>query len=116
MDEGFGDLRQVVVDYVRDILHVDSAGSDIGGDKDAIAPLLKARQRGNPLRLRAVTVNHRYGKTFAAQFPCDAFGSALGARKDQTAARFLAEQPVKHSVLPVGSNLKSLDAHILRWL
>jgi len=30
MDEGFSNLRQVVVDYMRDIFHVDSARRDIG--------------------------------------------------------------------------------------
>ena len=44
MDEVFGDFGQVVVDDVGDVLHVNSARGDVGGDQDAITSLLEAGQ------------------------------------------------------------------------
>src|SRR5580704_13903188 len=42
MDEILCQVRQIVVDDVHDVLHVDSARSQIGGHQDAIPALLEA--------------------------------------------------------------------------
>jgi hypothetical protein len=51
MNEVFRYLGQVVVDYVGDVLHVNSAGGDIGRYQDAITSLLKAGQCRSALGL-----------------------------------------------------------------
>src|SRR5579864_986910 len=43
VDEVLRDFRQIVVNHVRDVLHVDAASRDVRGHKDAVASLLKAR-------------------------------------------------------------------------
>src|SRR5262249_26639663 len=42
MDEVFGFLREVVVDDVRDVVHVDATSGDVGGYEDAIMAALES--------------------------------------------------------------------------
>jgi hypothetical protein len=63
----FRDFGQIVVDDMRDVLHVNTARSQVGRDQDAIASLLKPGKCGGSLRLRAVAVNHSRRKSFAIQ-------------------------------------------------
>src|SRR5271163_2880566 len=74
VNEILRDVRQVVVDDVGDVLHVDAAGGDVGGHENLDAALLKPGQRGKTLGLRAVAVNHGGGETVAMQVFADAFG------------------------------------------
>src|ERR1700738_2345556 len=53
MDEVFGHFGQVKIDDVRNVLDVDAAGGDVGGDQDAVAALLETGQGGVALRVRA---------------------------------------------------------------
>ena len=46
----------------------------------------------------------------------DSFGAALGARKDQAAAGFFAEQLVQHGVFAIGGDFESLQAHVFGGL
>ena len=110
MDEVFRDIRQVVIDHVRDVLHVNPAGSQVGGHQHAVASLLKSSQRCDALRLRTVAMNHGRGKSFAAQIPGQPLGSALGARENQAAAGFLGQQSLQHFLLAVGGHFESLEA------
>src|SRR5579871_3211707 len=96
MDKALGVSRQIVVDDVGDVLHVDSAGSHIRSHKDAKVSASKSSQRRVALRLRPVTVNHRRGKSLTNQIIGKALGAALGAGKNQTLARFLREQALEH--------------------
>ena len=61
-------------------------------------------------------MKHRHGETVAAEFLGDAFGSAFGTCKHQTAAGLIAQQPLQHLVLAVRRHFKRLHAYILRWL
>ena len=49
MDEVFGDVGEIIVDDVGDVLHVDATGCDVGGDEYAILPALKAGEGGGAL-------------------------------------------------------------------
>jgi hypothetical protein len=51
MDEIFGELREIVVDDVSDVVDVDAARGDVGGDENVIATLLKASEGGGALGL-----------------------------------------------------------------
>src|SRR6266850_3792829 len=51
MDEVFRHFGQIVIDDVRDILHVNSARSKIRRHQHTEAPLLESRQRRSALRL-----------------------------------------------------------------
>src|SRR5829696_891028 len=57
VDVVLGRLGHVVVDDVRDRLHVDAARRDVGGDEHARRAVLEAAQRGLALGLRAVGVD-----------------------------------------------------------
>ena len=91
MDEVFGDVGQVVVDEVRDVLDVNAESGDMGGDKDAILHALEAGEGGGTLRLRAVAMNHGGVDALAVQVFGDTFSAALGPRKDKAAAAFVAK-------------------------
>src|SRR6185369_9311240 len=51
VDEVLRYLRQVVVNDVGNVLHVNAARSQVGGHQDAVASLLKSSQGCGPLRL-----------------------------------------------------------------
>src|SRR6267143_1622470 len=56
---------KIVVDDVRDVLHVNPARSQVRRHQHAVAPLLESRQRRSALRLRAVAMNHGRGESLA---------------------------------------------------
>ena len=67
VNEILRDLGQIVIDDVGDVLHMDTARGEVGGDEDPDAALLKRRQCGHALRLRAVAVNHGGGEAIAIE-------------------------------------------------
>src|SRR5947209_19139951 len=86
----FGRDGHVVVDDVRDRLHVNAARRDVGGDEDARAPLAEAAQRRLPLRLRAVGV-YAVGLVLARfEYVREALGPSARAREDEHALEVLA--------------------------
>ena len=112
MDEAFGHFRQVVIDDMSDVLDVDPAGSDVGGDQDAKTALLEGGKGGGPLRLRAVTMDHGGLNTLTDQVLGDALGAPLGAREDQGTAGFFGQQTVEHVCLAVDGNFVSLQLDV----
>lgn len=108
VDEVLCDFRQVIVDDMHDVLHVNSARSQIGRNQDAEAPPLKAFKSCGALRLRPVAVNHRGIDAFAVQVLGNPLSSTLGARKHQAAPAFLAQQVVQHCLLAIGSHFEGL--------
>ena len=57
VNEIFSDLRQIVVDHVRDPVYVDASGRDVGGHQNAIRASLKAAKSLVALVLGAVAMN-----------------------------------------------------------
>ena len=78
----FGLHRQVEVDGVADALHVDAAGSHVGGDQDAQLAALQLRQRAGALALVHVAVQGGGGKALVGQAVGQIVGAALGRRED----------------------------------
>src|SRR5690349_24520921 len=80
VNEILSHFRQIVIDDVRDVLHVNPARSQVRSHQHAEAALLKSRQRSCPLRLRAVTMNRseerRVGKECRSRW-----GRAYGRKK-----------------------------------
>src|SRR5580700_5591132 len=52
-------VRQVVINDMRDTFDIDTAGRNVGGNKDAYFTLTKSRQHGLALVLGLVAVNGR---------------------------------------------------------
>src|SRR5260370_5871856 len=101
VDKLLGHFRQVVVDDMRDVLHVNSARSQVGRHQHAEASLLEACEGRGALRLRAVAMNHGGGEALAIQALGNALGAALGSRKHQALSLFLSQQAVQHFLLSV---------------
>jgi hypothetical protein len=79
VDKVFRDFRQVVINDVSDVLHVNSTRGNVGRHQYAEASLLKPSQGSAALRLRAVAMNHRGANALLIQILGDALGAALGA-------------------------------------
>ncbi len=116
MDEAFCHFGQVVIDDVSDVLHVDAAGSDVGGNQYAEASLLKCRKCCTALRLRAISVDHRGLDALANQVLGNPFGAALGAREDQRTASLFGQQAVQHIGLAVDGDFISVQLDVFRRL
>src|SRR5258708_4325821 len=96
MDEILRNFRKIVVDDVCDVLHMNSAGSQISGNQNAIASLLESGESRRSLGLRPVAMNHGCRESFAIQIVGQLLGSALGTRENEAAAGFLGEQTLQH--------------------
>src|SRR4029077_4936 len=106
MDEVLSNLGQIVVDDLRDVLHVNTAGRQIGCDQHSESPLLESGQGCRSLGLRASSMNHGCDKPVASQTVSKPLGSALGARKDEAAARFGQEQSLQQILLAIRGNFE----------
>ena len=82
MHKIFCQLGQVIVDDVGDVIHMNAARGDVGGDQHSRTPLLEVAQRRVPLGLAAVAVNHAGIESIANQFLSQPLGAALGAGED----------------------------------
>ncbi len=101
MHEVLGQLGHVVVDHVRDVLHVDAACRNVSGHQNAMPAFSEAAQSGVPLRLRAVAVNLRGCVARAAQAVGKPVGSMLGAHEDEEAALLVLPQQMLEQFLLV---------------
>src|SRR5712671_1857252 len=116
VDKVFGDFRQVVINDVSDVLHVNSARGNVRRHQYPEAALLKPSQSSAALRLRAVAMNHRGANALLIQILGDALGAALGARKYQASAEFFGKQLMERILLAVDGHFKRLQSHIFRRL
>ena len=81
-----GDLGQVVVDDATDIVDVDAAGGDIGGDEHGGAPGLEVGERLLALRLAQAAVDGRGVHLALDELLGHAVGAVLGAGEHDGAA------------------------------
>ena len=51
MDQIFGQLRKLIVNYVSDIVHMNATRGHVGGDQHRRSSILKLGQSGIALRL-----------------------------------------------------------------
>ena len=83
MDVGLGDLRQVVVDDQRQLVDVDAARCDVGGDQHAAGSALEVVHRLHAGVLRLVAVNGARLDAGAVEDLGQLVGAVLGACEDQ---------------------------------
>jgi hypothetical protein len=88
MNEILRDVRQIVINHMRDILHVNAARSQVRSDQNPDASLLKSSQSCRALRLRTPAVNHRSSDSFAVQAFRQPLGPVLGAHENQASPFF----------------------------
>jgi len=112
MDEVFSDIGKVVIDNVGDVLDVNAASGDVGGNEHAILSALEAGEGRGPLRLRAVAMNHGGIDTLAIQALGDAFRAALGARENEAAATFVVEEVEQHVWFAVFGDFEGLEPDV----
>jgi hypothetical protein len=75
--------RKVVINYVRDAFHIDSACRDIGCDENADTTGLKILESAESLILRTVSMKSRTGNTQRFQTTGNAVGPVFRAGKDK---------------------------------
>ncbi len=97
MDKVVRGIGHVVVYDVRDVLDVDAAGGDVGGDEDAVLAGREAFEGGGPLRLRAIAVDGVGVVTEALELFGDAVGAVLGAREDEKGALLFRQHLVEQA-------------------
>ena len=86
MNKVFGYFRDVVIDYMRNMLYIDAARGHVGSDENAMTAFGEALERLVALRLRAIAVNLRGRVTGANEAAGYAICTMLGANEDQEAA------------------------------
>ncbi|MCY1346834.1 hypothetical protein D9M69_329320 [compost metagenome] len=83
MDVVFLDVGQLVVDHVGQLVDVQAAGGDVGGDQDAHVVGLEVGQRLGPRVLTLVAVDRGGRQAVLAQVFGEAVGAVLGAGEHQ---------------------------------
>ena len=119
-------VRQIEVYDMRDIVDVEAAGGDVGGDQHARLAAAKALQGALPRALRFVAVDRLGANTSIRKMACNTIGDVLGAREHQNALErrlhqnagqqraLLLRRDVKYAVIDVcGRALRRrhVDAH-----
>ena len=94
VDVVLGLRRQVVVDDVGDLVHVDAPGHDVGGHQHPVGAVLEAVESVLPLGLAAVGVDGRALDAAALQMAAHPVGAVLGAGEDEHPVELLLlEEP-----------------------
>ena len=75
--------RQLVVHDVRQLLDVEAARGDLGGDQQRHAPGLEVLERANPLRLRLVAVDRGRRDAVLPELLGKLVRAVLRAREDE---------------------------------
>ena len=83
MDVVLGMMGHVEVDDVADLLDVDPARGDIGGNHHFVATAAETAQRLLTLSLGAVGVEYRDGMALLMELARDAVGTVFGAAEDK---------------------------------
>src|SRR5262245_26821780 len=79
----FGMVRHVEVNDMADLLDIDAARGDIGGDHHFVTAIAKAVERLLALALRAVGVKHSNGMVLLMQPARHTVGAVFGTAKNQ---------------------------------
>ena len=78
-----GHVGEVVVDDVRQLVDVDAAGGDVGGDQHLQAGVLELGERARARALALVAVDGERGDSVVAELLGQLVGPVLGAREDE---------------------------------
>ena len=85
VDIGLRHIGQLEVHHVGDLVHVDAARGDVGGDQDAQLAVLERLKRALALRLALVAVDGAGLDAARFQIGRDLVGAVLGLGEDQAA-------------------------------
>ena len=83
MDVVFGNVGQIVVHHVRQLLDIQPAGGEVGGHQHAQLAALEVRQRARAVRLALVAVDRVRADAVAPELLGEAVGAVLGAREHE---------------------------------
>ena len=92
---GFRVFRHLIVDDVRNTVHVDSARDDIGGYEDLHATLVERAQCAHPVLLRLIRVDGLGRYALCLEPSADDFGAVLGAREHERSFGVVQPEQVK---------------------
>ena len=90
VDIVFGLMGDIVVDHMRNAVHVESPGRNIRGHEHPDGTAFETFQRAITLALRAVGMDRCCANALLIQAPRDLVGAMLGAREDEHAFHLLA--------------------------
>src|SRR5581483_10623840 len=116
VNQVLGQLRQLVIDYVGYVVHVNAARGHISGNEDWNGSILESRQSCITLRLRAVPVQRACAESLLLKLARESVGATLGAHKNQAAALFIIQESHKQRQSLIGSDLKCLQPYARRRL
>src|SRR5690606_26318398 len=85
VDIGFRHIGQLEVHHVGDLVHIDAARGDVGGDQNAQLAVLEGFKRALALRLALVAVDGAGLDAARLQIGRDLVGAVLGLGEDQAA-------------------------------
>ena len=74
---------------MRDPIHIDAAGGDVGGDEDTDGARFEILQRTEPLVLRAIGMDGSRFDSAAFETASDLVGAALGPGKNKNSVELL---------------------------
>ena len=115
MDVSFRHFRQLEIDDVRDLIDVDAARRDIGGDQHADFRAAELLECAFALALALVAVDGRDADAVVFQMLGDLVGAALRAGEDKRALQVdVAEKFDKHRTLLVTLDVNDALRHPLR--
>ncbi|MDR9095843.1 hypothetical protein FEP46_05607 [Burkholderia multivorans] len=98
----FRELRQIVVEHVRDARNVDAAGRDVGRDQHAHAALAQRTDRAVTCALRQVAVQRGRLEAGVGEAAGQLIGVDLGRREDdRLVERGVAQQVIEQAILVV---------------
>src|ERR1700693_2602831 len=116
MNEVLRDLRKIVIHYVRDPFHVNSAGCDVGAHQNAIVSLLEPAQREVALVLAAVAMDCRGIYASAQELFRKPIDAALGAGEYQEGALLVAQHLFEQAQLSILFNFVEMQIYLLDGL
>jgi hypothetical protein len=107
-------VRQVEVDHVADVRHVDAAGRNIGCHENSECPALESFQRRSPLRQAPVPVNHGHLVPGASQNTAELVGPMLRPGKDEHGVLVLSQQRHQETGLAIVGGVMHRLGHAAR--
>ena len=84
MDIVFGHIRQIVIHDIGQLIDINPARRNIGGNQDLKIGTFEFRQRTGTCRLALVSVNGERGNAGFTQLLGQLVGAVLGTRKTST--------------------------------
>ncbi len=105
-----GDLRQIVIDHIRNPFDVNSAGSDVGRSRSTIAAFLESAQCQITFKMRTVSVNTGGFGSAANQLLRPTIRPMLRAGENQKRTPFILEHLFEQAEFAIMFDLSGKNA------